>query len=698
MDSSKYIMMMISCDTNISRGCGNFMRKLLESQGRYSKAEVSRLFTRAERCDERNERRVVSKGELLVKSLFKQACGHIKRRERSDILQEEFGEMCYQMLQEMLEDEMAELHKLDVAESKSITPEYIRSFDFERYCARCKETCPMGWRMIRDLCGKGKVDVVPMQGERRTKSRDLGAMMVFSAILHARSNDATTLPKMMGLGLTALHVPKRAISLLGRLGITVSYSTVTSMLKEYGTACMTEAVGRVSKGEPFGVVYDNLVFMKRTSAESVLNKECLEKMTVNAIFFLKMPPRERMLRSELYDSLVGLPREICFNAVPKSVTVLELLGLLNGSEYWRKEAVSQVRMILRTRYPKETFRTTEGGGSERASYRLVKVRRADMMVGPTLDIDPGTLPGNWDVVEAIGENFGFKEKDLYDRLMPWNGDLFTSAMQNSLKILKTRDSPECRMRHVDPWPGYLHAGFAQLSAIAALHMGDSKKPWESFSLGLFIVLLGRSKLAGPKPPYHALHNFVQLIRDGCVLADIALELGVSGLGEAFRSKLSGLSEEDLRTLEVKVAERLMNLNAVGKEREFAEDLAWKGFVQGKCKLARSLSKAEKREKKECAAGSAPNEANALVQEAFGRELSDPERDLAYENMRLFVNHASVYLAFYEHCRSGDTGGLEQSLNIQTMFFQGAKKPKYAAEWLRQAIKRKCFWSDEYKEI
>ena len=339
------------------------MLELLGLQGRCSKAEVSRLFTRAERYDyQRCERRVVSKGELLVQQLFKQACGYIKKHKRSENLRGEFGEMCYQMVLEMLDEEMMKLHKLDVAESRTITPEYIRSFDFQRYCARCKEGCPMAWRMIRDLCGK--VDVVPKKGDRQTKSRDLGAMMVFSIILHARSNDATTLPKIMGLGLTALHVPKRAMSLLGRLGITVSYSTVTSMLKECGAACMTEAVGRISMGEPFSVVYDNLVFMKRTTAESVLNKECLEKMTVNAIFFLTMPPRERngrMLSHELYDSLVGLPREICLNAVPKTVSVLELLGLLSGSEYWRKEAVSQVRMILRTRYPKETLRTGGGG-------------------------------------------------------------------------------------------------------------------------------------------------------------------------------------------------------------------------------------------------------------------------------------------------------------------------------------------------
>ena len=146
------------------------MLELLRSQGRHSKAEVSRLFARVERYDEeRCERRMLSKGELLGQLLFKQAGSFIKkRRERNGILHGEFGEMCYQMVLEMIEEEMMELHKLDVEESRTITPEYIRSFDFEKYCIQCKETCPMAWRMIRDLCGKA--DVIPKNGDRKTKS------------------------------------------------------------------------------------------------------------------------------------------------------------------------------------------------------------------------------------------------------------------------------------------------------------------------------------------------------------------------------------------------------------------------------------------------------------------------------------------------------------------------------------------------
>ena len=65
---------------------------------------------------------------------------------------------------------------------------------------------------------------------------------------------------------------------------------------------------------------------------------------------------------------------------------------------------------------------------------------------------------------------------LVDRVMPWNGDLFTAAMLNSVKVLRSRDRPENRFDFVDPWPGYLHAAFAYLSGITHLHMGD-KKAW-----------------------------------------------------------------------------------------------------------------------------------------------------------------------------------------------------------------------------
>lgn len=80
-------------------------------------------------------------------------------------------------------------------------------------------------------------------------------------------------------------------------------------MKDCAADCLSEVVKRVVEfGEPFGVVYDNLVFSKRVSEETVLNRECLEKMTINAMFFLRITT----VRAALYDSLPGLPRDLCF--------------------------------------------------------------------------------------------------------------------------------------------------------------------------------------------------------------------------------------------------------------------------------------------------------------------------------------------------------------------------------------------------
>ena len=280
------------------------------------------------------------------------------------------------------------------------------------------------------------------------------------------------------------------------------------------------------------------------------------------------------------------------------------------------------------------------------------------MVLLTLDIDLGTLSGNVDVVDGVLNILGLKLPKLIDRVMPWNDDLFTAAMLNSVKLLRGRDKLENRLDFMDPWPGYLHAAFACLSGIANIHMGD-KKAWEPFSLRLFMDLLGRSKLTGPKPPYHGLHDFMELVRDSCIVAVAIQDLGECG----FREKLEKLDTSELDALIKRIVKRLLDLSIVGEERVHAEDVAWTGIVSGECPLPRSLSAEDKKLKKA----------------QFVKDRCDPQRDLVYENMRLFVNHASIYLAMYEHCRSGDSGGLEENLYLQTMFFHEAKKPKYAKE-------------------
>lgn len=90
-------------------------------------------------------------------------------------------------------------------------------------------------------------------------------------------------------------------------------------------------------------------------------------MTVNAMFFWRI----NTVCAALYDSLPGLPRDLCFIQIPRVSSVLEILGWSRSSKYWMKEAESQIQMVLKKKF-KEIKRTAN---EERAVYRKIPVHR-----------------------------------------------------------------------------------------------------------------------------------------------------------------------------------------------------------------------------------------------------------------------------------------------------------------------------------
>lgn len=274
----KLLVDWLNIELNIIRGIGSFILELLGEGGVNTKDEVIQLFTRREMMDaEFGENRLTSKGEMAT-SVMLQATersfqksrkpGTIKRRRK--MMQDAFGDLALKFLEELLKDDMEMLKKDDVKVSEAINAEFIKTFEFGHYHQRCEQKAPFLWKLIRNLCAK---DDTAGSGIGARKSRDLCAVLAVSYLLHARSENTNSMPKILGLLMAALHVPKRAISLLGWLGVTISYSQINRMMKDCAADCLSEVVKRVVESEdPFGVVYDNLVFSKRVSGETVLNR------------------------------------------------------------------------------------------------------------------------------------------------------------------------------------------------------------------------------------------------------------------------------------------------------------------------------------------------------------------------------------------------------------------------------------------
>ena len=80
-------------------------------------------------------------------------------------------------------------------------------------------------------------------------------------------------------------IPKRSLSLLNRLGVVVSYSTVTRTLRESAEACLAE-MREICKCCPTGVVYDNCNIEEGVGTETSTNRVSQAKLTVGFMYKL----------------------------------------------------------------------------------------------------------------------------------------------------------------------------------------------------------------------------------------------------------------------------------------------------------------------------------------------------------------------------------------------------------------------------
>ena len=76
---------------------------------------------------------------------------------------------------------------------------------------------------------------------------------------------------------------------------------------------------------------------------------------------------------------------------------------------------------------------------------------------------------------------------------------------------------------------------------------------------------------------------------------------------------------------------------------------------------------------------------------FIQQEADMQRDLAYENSLLFMQHMMLHHDFYCAMRKGDSGRLEKSMEMFLVLFEGAGKSNYAQEILEQQIDQKVIW-------
>ena len=231
------------------------------------------------------------------------------------------------------------------------------------------------------------------------------------------------------------------------------------------------------------------------------------------------------------------------------------------------------------------------------------------------------------------------------------------------------------------------------NAIAAIHKGDASAT-DIFSLERFKVLLGKTKLMAPKPPFQAQESFHGIVFESMVL---------SACMEELRCKDMDALRERMKTCHFnKLIQRLsceyFDLKKVAEDRDkrLRDGVRGSGIQRG-----RGGSRGHRGRGR---GGGRVRLAELLLNDdEIGDGIEDDESSVAThdqvrENAILCMQHLAISRLFHDGIRQGDTGVVEGMLDILTLFFHGTNNTKYAAEFLLQNINRKVLWTPFYREV
>lgn len=227
-------------------------------------------------------------------------------------------------------------------------------------------------------------------------------------------------------------------------------------------------------------------------------------------------------------------------------------------------------------------------------------------------------------------------------------------------------------------------------AIAAIHKGHSSAQ-DIFSLERFKVLLGKTKLMAPKPPFHAQESFHEIVFESMVLSVCMEELKCKDL-DALRERMKTCHFYELIS---KLAEEYFDLKRVAVDRDSGwgrDALAQRGtLLRGRRGGGRGQNQSQRGRGRGDRVLSRQDDLNAGAG-------AGGTRDLVRENAMLCMQHLAIARLFQEGIRRGDTGVVEGMLDILTLFFHGTNNTKYAAEFLLQNINRKVLWTPFYRQV
>jgi hypothetical protein len=519
---------------------------------------------------------------------------------------------------------------------------------------------------------------------------------------------------MIGFWLQAVKVPKRAISVLNQMGISVSYDSIRVAVKAVSQAAQDRMRNIVKSGVLFGLCWDNVALPNNKKETTEMNRGSLDHCTTSYMYELFVPPPQDTASPtdvQAYDNImaaqeensrrkrIGIPRELVSKVNPeyKSLQRADFIFGKNINEYWPDVVTVHLSDFLHEFFGAAVISayTVDGRRLERPRMpeELYRIPHQKSRLHPlkVLDIDESSIDGNAQVIEAIASELDCNLAQLNGSSVMITGDQMTTARVRSLKDLRSRDMLERRFGFADTISGWLHTEMAVANGIQRCHSGG-KDGLDPGSLNRFITVLGRTGISENVTDHDALHRLIIHVLKGHILAAL-----LHMANEIERTKPNGG-----RTMSS--ISQLKNWIKANDWRLLLDETVDTYFPPAKASYMRQSAEAAaaaEYDKMRNEIMAKPKKDRSAEESAFVKKDAQPkwirdrslrDRDLVYENFTLYLRDAMMYWDLVQAIGEGGSGRLLRISEMLTPWFHGNGKFKYAQEMLEFQITRLAEWT------
>ncbi|KAJ6478102.1 hypothetical protein C8R47DRAFT_1051332 [Mycena vitilis] len=515
---------------------------------------------------------------------------------------------------------------------------------------------------------------VPPGSGRNRKDPLVIIVITFLMLMYARNLHFAVFRKIAGIWLFANNASASIFSVLSRIGLSSSYTTVLKTLRTLSISAQS-TIRVKAHLRAFLIIYDNINRMLRAWDPDLGQRDAIDNGTASTLVELVGRDFEKALNPKPLKEAraAGLRAQLTTDVLLRRIDTTELntLMALHCIMFLIAEApaLAPHKSFINLR-----FRTTH------VKHRMPEDHVTIIHPLATSGKDEGTTSGNRDVLDdLILRQLGMEKSEVDKLLLIVGGDQSTVEKLRTLqKFLGDCDHGYARYGWVMPLIQLWHMGWADLERILSTHWGKTatNSEREDMSSFYFINTILKRKIKDVKrPDYYPTQNFIFDTLRAEIIDCWKIHLGRDDLNAHFTE--NPIEIEDL----IKLAQGLVALYLTTTASEMARDgYTHHGFTVGD-----------------------PWPTKPVDEDAM--DVDDPEErprgDAVLANTILRLRDSMLHYEFQYAVSDGDIGramNVMAASSVWTFTFPGCGKNKYANELLEIACNFEYEYSPELQDL